>query len=131
MDSINSILALFGMEHSKSVSIPVFGSEVSAEEPAETLANEEDTQDGFKLKPSLSCDSRMFTRYNIIQYMPGSARPTKVHTCFVCAFLFLTNQLLIPVGAPVDRLMANKIGDSWDLVLAQVGLFAQHMNASQ
>ncbi|CAN0249624.1 unnamed protein product [Pylaiella littoralis] len=29
-------------------------------------------------------------------------------------------ELLIPVGAPVDRLMANEVEDSWDLVLAQV-----------
>ena len=81
-DYIKSILARFGMENCKPSSIPGTGSELSTEQPAETLLNTEQTQRYQAITGSvmyLAQITRYDVMYAVCQLARAMSKPSKAH----------------------------------------------------
>lgn len=74
-DYTESILARFGMEPCKPTAIPGFGSELSTEQPAETLLNKEETQKYQAITGSIMYVSRSdYSVQRHVCYNPACTR---------------------------------------------------------
>ena len=81
-DYTKSILARFGMENCKPSSIPGTGSELSTEQPAETLFNTEQTQRYQAITGSvmyLAQITRYDVMYAVCQLARAMSKPSKAH----------------------------------------------------
>ena len=81
-DDTKSILARFGMENCKPSSIPGTGSELSTEQPAETLLNMEQTQRYQAITGSvmyLAQITRCDVMYTVCQLARAISKPSKTH----------------------------------------------------
>ena len=81
-DYTKSILARFGMENCKPSSIPGTGSELSTEQPAETLLNKEQTQRYQAITGSvmyLAQITRYDVMYAVCQLARAMSKPSKAH----------------------------------------------------
>ena len=81
-DYTKSILARFGMENCQPSSIPRTGSEISTEQPAETLLNTEQTQRCQAITGSIMYLAQI-TRYDVMyavcQFARAMSKPSKAH----------------------------------------------------